>query len=296
MAKNLVADLKLIERVKRLTIISIFAEDEFLDLLVLKGGNALDLIHGVSTRASIDIDLSMESEFRREDLTRIQIKFAKSLEQTFGNEGFHVFDVTLEEKPPELTEDIGSFWGGYRATFKIIESNLFRTLDGDIDAIRRQSLQVGGKGKLQVDISKHEYTTGKEPADMEGYQIYVYSPSMMIAEKLRAICQQMPEYVASVHKHAAPRARDFIDISETLKKFGIDMTIPDNLDLVKHMFAAKHVPLKLISEIGETEAFHEQGFESVKATVHAGISLRPFSSYFSEVRDLGLRIHFLWNP
>lgn len=48
-------DLILLEKIKKLAIISIVSDDELMEKLVLKGGNAIDLIYQVSGRASIDL-------------------------------------------------------------------------------------------------------------------------------------------------------------------------------------------------------------------------------------------------
>ena len=45
--------------IRRLTIIALFADDELLRLLVLKGGNALTLVYKLSSRASLDLDFSI---------------------------------------------------------------------------------------------------------------------------------------------------------------------------------------------------------------------------------------------
>ena len=46
--------------------------------------------------------------------------------------------------------------------------------------------------------------------ELDDYTIYVYSPTMIAIEKLRAICQQMPEY--ALQRRPSARARDFYDI------------------------------------------------------------------------------------
>ena len=51
-----IMDINILEKVKRLAIIAMVSDDELMDILVLKGGNAIDLIYQVSGRASIDID------------------------------------------------------------------------------------------------------------------------------------------------------------------------------------------------------------------------------------------------
>ena len=52
-----------LDRIKRLAVIAMFSDDTLLDKLVPKGGNALDLVLGVTTRASIDLDFSIEHAF-----------------------------------------------------------------------------------------------------------------------------------------------------------------------------------------------------------------------------------------
>ena len=40
-----------------------FSDDDLMNLLVLKGDNALDVIHRIASRASIDLDFSVENDF-----------------------------------------------------------------------------------------------------------------------------------------------------------------------------------------------------------------------------------------
>jgi predicted nucleotidyltransferase component of viral defense system len=44
---------------KREVILALFADDALMQQLVLKGGNLLDVVYGISTRPSRDIDLSI---------------------------------------------------------------------------------------------------------------------------------------------------------------------------------------------------------------------------------------------
>ena len=46
-----------LDRIKRLAIVAMFSDDGLMEKLVLKGGNLLDLVYGISTRASLDVDL-----------------------------------------------------------------------------------------------------------------------------------------------------------------------------------------------------------------------------------------------
>jgi predicted nucleotidyltransferase component of viral defense system len=76
-------DLDYLDKIKRYAIIAMFSDDDLMDMLVLKGGNVLDLIYEVSARSSIDIDLSMASEFEENKLDIIKEKIEKTLVDTF---------------------------------------------------------------------------------------------------------------------------------------------------------------------------------------------------------------------
>lgn len=76
------AQMNLLEKTKfirRLVIISLFADDDLMNVFVLKGGNAIDIIYGLGDRASIDIDVSMANDFETDYLEEIRNKLEKSL-------------------------------------------------------------------------------------------------------------------------------------------------------------------------------------------------------------------------
>jgi hypothetical protein len=127
--------------------------------------------------------------------------------------------------------------------------------------------------------------------------IFVYSPEMIVAEKLRAICQQMPEYGPTIKRNrpGAPRARDFVDIHTLVTALRIDMGSSDNRLLVCNMFKAKKVPLSYLGLIHKYREFHEVDFKAVRATVKPGVVLEDFSFYFDFVLDLAERLKSLWN-
>ena len=85
-----------------------------------------------------------------------------------------------------------------------------------------------------------------------------------------------------------PRARDFFDIHSVLSKEEIHLTQPENLDLIRNIFAAKKVPLPLLAKIKDQRTFHEPDWPSVVETVAEDV--RDFSFYFdfvvSEVENL----------
>src|SRR5262249_45700173 len=157
--------------------------------------------------------------------------------------GFEVFDVKLEIRPPTLTVDLQDFWGGYGVEFKLIESDRYKELGEDIDALRRNAVPLGQGTKFSIEISKYEYTAGKVQFDLDGYAVFVYTPEMIVCEKLRAICQQMKEYgpVVKRNRPGSPRARDFIDIEKVIARCNADLTTKENRVLLTTVFAAKRV-------------------------------------------------------
>lgn len=74
---------------------------------------------------------------------------------------------------------------------------------------------------------------------------------MIIYEKIRASCQQLPEYTVGMNKK---RARDLFDIYTILTNIKhIDLydevLNPDNLYIIDKMFSIKDVSIELIQKI-----------------------------------------------
>ena len=275
-----------LNEIKRRIIIALFSDDDLMDMLVLKGGNALDIIYGVISRSSFDFDFSIEDEISEEDITVISDKIGRVLKSTFREVDYEVFDVTFEQRPPTLSFDMKDFWGGYRVEFKIIDAKKYVELAGNLDSIRRNATVIGPKNrkKIGIDISKFEYCTPKQETELDGYTVYVYTPAMIVCEKLRAICQQMPEYGEIVKSPSqSARARDFFDIYTIIEFFKIDLTTEENLELLKNIFIAKRVPLVLLVKIPIYREYHRQDFPSVESTVTPRTNLKDFDFYFDYV-------------
>jgi predicted nucleotidyltransferase component of viral defense system len=276
------------EKIKKLVIIAMFSDDVLMDRLVVKGGNALDLILQVSARASVDVDLSIDGDFAPEEQATLCGRIEKALRETFRPEKYSVFDVSVEGRPPELSPDVEDFWGGYRVDFKLIELDRYEELKDNLESLRRNAIKLGKGSKFLIDISKHEYTVGKAQADVDDYTVFVYTPEMIFCEKLRAICQQMPEYgpIVKRDRAGASRARDFIDIHALMTKCNIDPTTHENRELLAHIFAAKRVRLSLLRILEKYREFHRVSYDAVLAAVKPGVTLRDFDFYFDFVRDL----------
>ena len=291
-------DLEILEKIKKTTIIALFSDDELMETLVLKGGNAIDIFHhNISQRGSLDIDLSIEKDFE-ESPDKMEKKFSLILKETFKNEGYKVFDLKLKEKPKRKESDNLTFWSGYQLEFKLILETLCEKEgidENDIEAMRKYAHPVGKNRspKFLIDISKYEFCKGKESFDLEGYKIYVYSPAMIVFEKTRAICQQTEDYKKIIKSRTRkPRAKDFFDIYILMENYDIDLQSRGNLELLKGIFDAKKVPLKLIKKIREDKNFHETDFVSVKDTVKAGVDLKEFDFYFNYVLGVFENVQF----
>jgi hypothetical protein len=296
-----VLDLEFLERIKTLAIVAMFSDDDLMERLVLKGGNALDIVYRVSTRASTDLDFSIDGDF--DDFDVLRDKISRVLRLTFEGQGFVPFDFKIKEAPPVLSEDMKDFWGGYQVEFKLIERSRYEEFHGDIDALRPRALGVGkvkeeGKSpssKFSIQLSKHEYCQGKRAHLLEGYTVYVYAPVAFVCEKIRAICQQMPEYVKTARSHPRARARDFVDIHAAAQAFAIDFVSGEFGRVLRQVFEAKRVPLWLIGQIHRYREYHREDFAAVRYTLKPNAHLREFDYYFDYVVDRCTLLEPLWN-
>ena len=263
--------------IRRTTIIALFADDELAGMLALKGGNALSLVHGITSRTSVDLDFSIAQDFP--DFPRAKERIFRVLKDRFDSAGYVAFDEKLIPKPRIDGEDLMPWWGGYELSFKILPKDRYEELRLG-PAAKLSSLATvtgpGSKRVFKVDLSKYEYIAGREEHELDHYSIYVYTPEMIVIEKLRAICQQMAEYTEP--RLASARARDFFDIHEAITKRAIDLTTPANLNLLRLIFEIKKVPLSLLSLIRNTREFHRPDWYSVDAG-----QVESFDFYFDFV-------------
>lgn len=298
-------DLDFIRKIKGIALKALFADDMILENLVLKGGNAMDLGLNMSTRASLDLDLSMDKEF--ESNADFEARIRHAIEDGFAREGYRVVDFNFRPVPRgiENDADLIEFWGGYSVDFKIISTEEFDGLGGDVDRIRRACETIGSNGstKFEIDISKHEYNKAKRIVVFDGLRVAIYTPSALVAEKLRAICQQMPEYgpIVKRSRGAGARAKDFTDIYTICNHpdFGseVDFSSKEFQVLVRKVFEAKRVPVDWIGKIRDMHDIHESDFPSVLATILPGAELPStnFDFYFDFVVKKCEQLETLWD-
>jgi Nucleotidyl transferase AbiEii toxin, Type IV TA system len=291
-------DAKEFQRIKQLIVIAFVSNDELLERLVLKGGNAIDLIYNVSERASIDIDFSMESEFDKKEIERIREIIDTELKETFKGAGYNVFEVTISEKPRIVSKEMLEFWGGYLVEFKIIKKS---NDVSDLEDKRRRRMNAetyGSKNKrnFKVEISKFEYCQGRQKEYIDDFTVFVYTPEMIIFEKLRAICQKTDKYLEMVKsKSKGARARDFFDIYVMQEKYKIDFFSEENTKMLSDIFKAKKVPLELLDKIEKDKDFHKSDFDSVRQTINTKIDIKDFDFYFNYVIEIRNDLKPLWN-
>ncbi len=71
-----------------------------------------------------------------------------------------------------------------------------------------------------------------------------------------------------------------------------DLATQDALELTRHIFAAKDVPLDLIGKLSNYREFHRPDWPSVQDTV--GGDLESFDFYFDFVLDIAKTLDPLW--
>ena len=264
-----------------------FSDPDLVNLLVLKGGAAVDLIHHINARSSIDIDFSLPSTLPYEDDEAAE-KLSAGLSDSLLKGGYQIIDFKLKKVPPGISPDLLAFWGGYKVEFKVVTCEDFNMYQSDPVKLSKLGLHFGAKGKMTIDISMYEFCQDKIEAEIEGHRIFAYSKQMIICEKLRAICQQHPEYCKQTKSHSAARARDFVDIVMLQNTLDEDFVSEENLKMLREFFQAKQVPLELMFQLEETRILHEGDYQSVRDS--STVELENFDFYYQVVTALIQRI------
>jgi len=226
-----------------------------------------------------------------DDLGDVEERIFRALDDRFGLAGYAVFDKTFSKRPASDNAEFSRF-GGYRVEFKLMDYATFQRLGADLEAARRTAEVVGPlqQRRFRIEFSKYEYCDPRREAELENFTVYVYSPEMLVAEKIRALCQQMPEYKNRPNKTA--RARDFYDVFVLISEGKVDLSLDENIDLVKNIFAAKDVPLDLIGHVEETREFHRPDWPAVRDSVVG--DLKSFDFYFDFVVEELKKLKALW--
>ncbi len=266
-----------IEEVITQTILAIFSTPSPSENLFLKGGSAMWLFDNLTSRLSIDADFSVHTDINNES------KFFKDLKSSvrarFRRKRFDIIDFEWNRKPKKIRAKYPDWWGGWLCEFKLVS---FQHRGKVIETKRRNALIPDGanSSKVTVEISKHEYCGKKRTKTIQGIKIFGYSRELLVLEKIRAICQQHPDYA---YRSSKNRARDFYDIYELTANTD-DCFISRCSSQIEKVFRAKEVPLKILASLWEVDFIDEQrrGFDAVKDSVIGEI--HNFDVYVEHLR------------
>jgi len=233
-------------------------------------------------RASLDIDFSIDGDFSESEVERLKMSFYGLLNSEFEKHNLIVFDIEFREKPKnnQVKE-----WKGYVLTFKIVEYSKYDP--DDMGRTRNAAFKIydNQSTKFNVEISSYEYTKPKKMVDIDGAVFYVYTPEMIVFEKIRALCQSMPEYSQIIPTAKVKgRARDFYDIWNLCDKYLIDFESDTNKKMFVEIFNAKRVPLNFIDYFLKYKDLQKEDWNNVVDTLLED-DTRGFYFYFDYVVD-----------
>ncbi len=268
-----------INEVIETALIAIYKDDVLNETLYLKGGQALRFSENLTDRFSKDIDFSIRGKLINGDPFFKNLK--RALYKEFISKGFYLFDFKPIKKPKIKKVGTPDFWGGWRIEFKIINSNK-KVLP--TEEMRRQALMPLGSNStaIPIDVSEYEYCQSIEKVKIKSVEVQSYSRLLIVLEKLRAICQQHPDYklVSSTPKD---RSRDYYDIERLLLKAisenTMDIFIDEARKHISGVFNAKEVPLVLLGKIFEKNFMdiQELGWKGLRSTV--SVKVQDFEYY-----------------
>lgn len=276
-----------IDKVIEICLTAIYKNQLLKAHLYLKGGQYLRVKENLKNRFSVDTDFSYEGKIEDSDAYFETLK--SCLETEFHGNGFYMFAFKAVRRPKMLAEDTPDFWIGWAVEFKFIEASK-RNLE--MDQLNREAIVAEGaiSPKVLIDISQSEYIGSSDVVKIKSVNIKTYSRELVILEKLRALCQQHPDYP---YKDGNARGRDYFDIEQLWSKAITEADFDEETfkaDLLKHIqkvFAAKDVDLGLLKKIQEHDFVESQrlNWSSVEQTVAKDV-LKPFDYYMENLKEI----------
>jgi predicted nucleotidyltransferase component of viral defense system len=265
---------------------AIYSDSALKENLVLKGGNALKL-YNITDRSSQDLDFSIEESIRYEKENEGK-KLEDLISDAFQQVGFLVVGFEFIEKPKKRKEDLPPFWGGYKISFAIVDKEKYQDKIDLQDPDKMKELSKYGENlennskKIEIDLSYDEYVANKESYNLEGTTIYLYSPLMLVYEKIRASCQQLEDYKLVGNK---TRARDLYDIYKILtntRQASLREAVlnQDNFYILENIFRAKDVPLELMLKLDSKKSDLAEDYKTKVIPQIASIETEEFDYIF----------------
>lgn len=234
---------------------AIYSNEQLNENLVLKGGNALK-IHGIVERESQDLDFSLKETIRFSEEKEGK-EFKDSISEAFSDKGYFVNAFEFVSKPKKRHDNLPPYWGGYKISFTLLDANIYQDIiksqpSEKMKELNKFAIPLEGDGKkIEIDLSYDEYVETKEDYNLDGTKIYLYSPLMIVYEKIRASCQQLDEYPLTTNK---TRARDLYDIYKALtnsKQMDLrdQVLSSENFYILENIFRVKEVPFNLMNKL-----------------------------------------------
>jgi hypothetical protein len=266
------------------SVLAIFRDEKLSENMVLKGGSALRMLEQDRSRLSIDADFSVRVPIK--DTGPYFDRIKRALSDRFEQQGFCVIDFIVTPRPETPKTGHPLWWKGWQCEFKLVQQAHSRF---SLEVQRRRAFIPEGSNtsKIMIDISEHEYCGLDQKKPISGVLVYGYSKELLILEKLRAICQQYPEYRFHSNKN---RARDFYDIYRLSR--GLDnQLICRCRDHLNPVFDAKEVPVAMLKALWDEDflAIQRLGFDQVGDSVEK--PLFEFEIYLERVRYLVMEIY-----
>lgn len=273
-----------IKEVLENVVVAIFSDAELSKQLVLKGGFAMNLLEKIDERLSTDIDLSYKSGI--DDPKHFSKMIKKALSAQFKKYKYDIIDMTFSKKP-KRNIDKPAWWGGWLCEFKLSSAKDRKLSDSQRT---RQALIPEGvvSSKIEIEISEHEYWGSVHKAKIKRVGINGYSRTMLVVEKIRALCQQHPDYPYALPRN---RTRDIVDIYYLTKDHLTKSFIEECKQELPKSFAIKEVNESLLDAFFDEDYIEmlRKGFPQVIDTLK-GKHL-PFETYLEHLRYLIKSIH-----
>ena len=262
-------------------IIALYSSSKLAKLLILKGGSAMRMFDDLSARLSFDADFSIEETLT--DASPVKREMERCLKRRFAHHGLDLIDFSFQKRPKVVKKDFPEWWGGWACEFKLVSR---KHRGKSLEAKRRNALvpERASSSRIKIDLSEHEYCGKRRSKTIAGSRIRAYSQEMLVLEKLRAICQQHPNY--PYRQQSKNRSRDFYDIHALTTDASEDF-LARCKHHVKPVFEAKEVGMWLLRSLWDDEDFIDEfrrGFELVKDDVSGKVD--DFDTYLEHIRFL----------
>lgn len=263
-------------------VVAICASHRLSKLFILKGGGAMRLFDGMDARLSIDADFSIAGELNLQAESVFK-EICRRLAEAFKEKGYELLDFKVNKRPRKVRAGFPPWWGGWACEFKLVD----RKHHGkSLETRRRNALVPGGanSSKISIDLSEREYCGIRRTKTVRGAKIHAYSREMLVLEKLRAICQQHPDY--PYRQETKNRARDFYDIHALTQDVDAEF-IHRCRHHIEAVFRAKDVPLWILRSLWNDESFVDafrRGFDQVRDTLRGPAN--SFDVYLEHLRFL----------